>query len=164
MFSNYFFRYQKLSKKWDLLLIFEKFCQYVGISKTSSEKFDCRTSRICWKITKILKNVQKIHALLFVFETPDNGKNRTFCWFLVPKIVFWKNHYWVATTTDCFEPIFGFLGSFCFEKHRSASWSRIGMFSELWGRSVPLPTPRNFRPSYDPGYHTMYVQFLCLAD
>ena len=48
---------------------------------------------------------------------------------------FWKKHYWVATTTDCFEPIFGFLGQFCFEKHRSASWSRIGMFSELSGRS-----------------------------
>ena len=36
-------------------------------------------------------------------------------WFLVLKIVFWKNHYWVATTTDCFKPIFGFLGQFCFE-------------------------------------------------
>ena len=53
----------------------------------------------------------------------------------MPKIVFWKKHYWVATTTDCFEPIFGFLGQFCFEKHRSASWSRIRMFSELSGRS-----------------------------
>ena len=58
-----------------------------------------------------------------------------FWWFLVPKIVFWKNHYWVGTTTDCFEPIFGFLMTFCFEKHRSDSWSRIGMFSELSGRS-----------------------------
>ena len=37
------------------------------------------------------------------------------------------------TTTDCFEPIFGFLVKFCFEKHRSASWSRIKMFSELSG-------------------------------
>jgi hypothetical protein len=44
-------------------------------------------------------------------------------------------HYWVATTIDCVEPIFGFLGSFCFEKHRSASWSRIEMFSELSGHS-----------------------------
>ena len=54
------------------------------------------------------------------------------------KIVFWKNHYWVATTTDCFEPIFGFLRSFWFEKYRSAPWNRIGMFSELSGRSEIL--------------------------
>ena len=56
----------------------------------------------------------------------------------MPKIVFWKKHYWVATTTDCFEPIFGLLRQLCFEKHRSASWSRRGMFSELSGRSVNL--------------------------
>ena len=68
------------------------------------------------------------------FKNQQNAQ--FFWWFLVPKIVFWKKHYWVATTTDCFEPIFGFLGQFCFEKHRSASWSRIGMFSELSGRSV----------------------------
>ena len=58
-----------------------------------------------------------------------------FWWFFVPKIVFWKKNYWVATTTDCFEPIFGFFRQFCFEKNRSASWSWIGMFSELTGRS-----------------------------
>ena len=45
-------------------------------------------------------------------------------------------------TTDCFEPIFGFLGQFCFEKHRSASWSRIGMFSELSGCSVIVIKPK----------------------
>ena len=49
-----------------------------------------------------------------------------------------KNGFKNGTTTDCFEPIFGFLGQFCFEKHRSASWSRIGMFSELSGRSATL--------------------------
>ena len=54
----------------------------------------------------------------------------------MPKIVFWKKHYWVATTTDFFEPIFVFLRQFCFEKHRSATWSRMGMFSELSGQSA----------------------------
>ena len=34
--------------------------------------------------------------------------------FFAPKTVFWKNHYWVGTTTDCFEPIFGFLMQFWF--------------------------------------------------
>ena len=58
-----------------------------------------------------------------------------FRWFFLPKKVIWKNHPSVATTTDCFEPIFGFLRSFWFEKYRSASWRRIGMFSELSGRS-----------------------------
>jgi hypothetical protein len=38
-------------------------------------------------------------------------------------------------TTECFEPIFGFLGTFSFEKHRSAPWNMIGMFSELSGHS-----------------------------
>ena len=59
-----------------------------------------------------------------------------FRWFFLPKKVIWKNHPSVATTTDCFEPIFGFLRSFWFEKYRSASWRRIGMFSELSGRSA----------------------------
>ena len=72
----------------------------------------------------------------------------------MPKIVFWKKHYWVATTTDCFEPIFGFIGQFCFEKHRSASWSRIGMFSELSGRSVLYNKKKDF-------CHLMYP--LCLG-
>jgi hypothetical protein len=38
-----------------------------------------------------------------------------------------------VTKTDCFEPNFGFLGQFCFEKCRAASWKRIEMFSELSG-------------------------------
>ena len=51
---------------------------------------------------------------------------------------FWcrKQFFWVATTTDFFEPIFVFLRQFCFEKHRSATWSRMGMFSELSGQSA----------------------------
>ncbi len=44
-------------------------------------------------------------------------------------------NYWVATTTDCFEPIFGFLVQFCFQKHRSDTWDPKGMFSAPSGRS-----------------------------
>ena len=68
--SNVFFKKlflpPKMVKKMDVLLIFEFLCQYKCISKTSSEKFDCRTSRICWKITKILKNpdIEKIGPFL----------------------------------------------------------------------------------------------------
>ena len=71
-----------------------------------------------------------------------------FRWFFLPKKVIWKNHPSVATTTDCFEPIFGFLRSFWFEKYRSASWRRIGMFSELSGRSV-----------YNNSDHTLLFRF-----
>ena len=38
----------------------------------------------------------------------------------------------------CFEPIFEFLRSFWFEKHRSTPWNRFRMFSELSGCSVFL--------------------------
>jgi hypothetical protein len=54
---------------------------------------------------------------------------------------FWCRKYFLkktllgVTTTDFFEPIFGFLGQFCFEKYSSVSWNRIGMFSELSGHS-----------------------------
>ena len=47
--KNYF-RLQKSSKKLEVLMIFEILCQYMCINTTSSEKFDCRTSRICEKI------------------------------------------------------------------------------------------------------------------
>ena len=57
IFSNYFFRHQKSSKQFDILLIFEILSQYMCISKTSSKKNDFRTSRICWKITKIWKTL-----------------------------------------------------------------------------------------------------------
>ena len=49
-------------EKWDLLLFFEFFCHYMCIIRTSSKKFDCRTSRICWKITEMLKTVIFFHA------------------------------------------------------------------------------------------------------
>jgi hypothetical protein len=39
---------------------------------------------------------------------------------------------------DCFEPIFGFLMQFWFQKHSSDTWNRIGMFSELSGRSATV--------------------------
>ena len=100
-----------------------------------------------WSIFNVLVIFQLILKVLHFFKWSNlsiyidkkfkNQTNIQFVWrFLVPKIVFWKKHYWVATTTDCFEPIFGFLRQFCFEKHRSATWSRMGMFSELSGRSV----------------------------
>ena len=53
------------------------------ISKTSSEKFDFRTSRICKKITKILKTKLFFDTLFLFFETREIWKNGTFCWFLV---------------------------------------------------------------------------------
>ena len=58
--------------------------------------------------------------------------------FFAPKTVFWKKHYWGAPVIDCFEPILRFLVQFCFQKHRSDTWNRIGMFSELSGHSALL--------------------------
>ena len=83
IFSNYLFWYQKLSKKFDVLLNFEILSQYMCKSKTSSEKFGFRTSRICWKITKNLKTKLFFHMLLFVFETSGIRENRTFCQFFI---------------------------------------------------------------------------------
>ena len=36
---------------------------------------------------------------------------------------------------DCFEPIFGFLRSFWFQKNRSDTWDPKGMFSAPSGHS-----------------------------
>ena len=63
-----------------------------------------------------------------------------------PKLVFWKNHYWVASVIDCFEPIFGFLVQFCFQKYRSDTWNPKGMFSALSGHSV-YSLSINYQPS-----------------
>ena len=49
-FSKNYFRHQILSKEFDVLLIFEFLCQYKCISKTSSEKFDCKIFRISCSI------------------------------------------------------------------------------------------------------------------
>ena len=38
----------------------------------------------------------------------------------------------VRSTIDCFEPIFGFLMQFCFEKHMSALWDPKGI---IWALS-----------------------------
>ena len=65
--------------------------------------------------------------------------NKTFNYFddvFAPKTVFWKNHYWVASEIDCFEPIFGFLMQFWFWKHRSDTKNPKGMFSVPSGRSA----------------------------
>ena len=56
--------------------------------------------------------------------------------FFAPKTVFWKNHYWGGSEIDCFEPIFGFLMQFCFQKHRSGTWDPKVMFSAPSGHSV----------------------------
>ena len=60
-FFKLLFWYQKLSKKLDVLLIFEILSQEMCIIKTSSEKIDFGTSRIC---SKILKTKLFFHALL----------------------------------------------------------------------------------------------------
>ena len=39
---------------------------------------------------------------------------------------------------DCFEPVFGFLMQFWFQKHRSDTWDPKGMFSALSGRSESI--------------------------
>ena len=56
-----------------------RFVDFRIYKSISSEKFDCRTSRICWKITKVLKNVIFVYALLLFLETPDIERNWTFC-------------------------------------------------------------------------------------
>ena len=55
--------------------------------------------------------------------------------FFAPKTVFWKNHYWGGSEIDCFEPIFGFLMQFCFQKQRSGTWDPKHMFSAPSGHS-----------------------------
>ena len=55
IFSKNYFQHKKIVKKWDLLLIFEFLCQYMCISKTNSEKYDCRTFRIVEKLQKYWK-------------------------------------------------------------------------------------------------------------
>ena len=84
IFSNYFFRYQKSSKILDVLLIFEILYQYMCISKTSSKKIAFRTSRIYWKITKILKilsdNKPRVILYLYPYQFSQYSVTRfTFC-------------------------------------------------------------------------------------
>ena len=89
---------------------------------------------------KFLELVLLLHLYLQIFDWHKNSKtNKTsnfFDNFFGPKTVFWKKLYWVATTIDCLEPIFGFLEQFCFQKHRSDTWDPKGMFSALSGRSA----------------------------
>ena len=67
-FSKNYFWHQKSSKQLDVLLIFEFLCQYKWINKTSFNKFNCRTFRISWNTTKILKTDQFFNMGLFIFE------------------------------------------------------------------------------------------------
>ena len=75
------------------------------------------------------------YAFIFTEKFKINKTSNFFDDFFTPKIVFWIKHYWGAPVIDCFEPIFRFLVQFCFQKHRSDTWNRIGMFSELSGHS-----------------------------
>ena len=51
-------------------------------------------------------------------------------------MIFLKNNwYWGGPVIDSFEPIFGFLVQFCFQKHRSDTWDPKWMFSAPSGRS-----------------------------
>ena len=53
-FFKKLFSAPKIVKRMGLFVDFPIFVPiYVHISKTSSEKFDCRTSRICWKYRKL---------------------------------------------------------------------------------------------------------------
>ena len=67
-FQKTVFRQKKLSKKLDILLIFEFLWQYIWISNSSLKKFNFRTFRISWNITKMLKTDQFFHKWLFIFE------------------------------------------------------------------------------------------------
>ena len=55
--------------------ILEMLFKYMCKSKTSSEKFECRTIRISWKIYKILKTVEFFNMGLFFSKI----KNLNFC-------------------------------------------------------------------------------------
>ena len=93
-FSKNYFWYQKSSKKLDVLLIFEILSQEMCIIKTSSEKIDFGTSRICSKIQKILKTKLFFHALLL--KHLKSGKMGPFIDFpiFVPIYVHKKDQFW----------------------------------------------------------------------
>ena len=84
-------------------------------------------------------NLSELVLLMHLYSEKNSKFNKTsdiFDDFFASKTVFWKKHYWGAPVIDCFEPIFRFLVQFCFQKHRSDTWNRIGMFSELSGHSA----------------------------
>ena len=69
IFSNYFFSTKNHQKNWTFCWFFEILSQYMCISKTSSKKIAFRTSRIYWKITKILKTLSdnKPRVILYLY-------------------------------------------------------------------------------------------------
>ena len=93
---------------------------------------------------QLILNVQQLEFLKMVQFTHTychkiskiNKMSNFFDDFFAPKTVFWKNHYWGGSEIDCFEPIFGFLMQFCFQKHRSGTWDPKDMFSAPSGHSA----------------------------
>ena len=69
IFSDYFFSTKNHQKNWTFSWFFEILSHYMCISKTSSKKNDFRTSRISWKITKILKTLSenKHQVILYLY-------------------------------------------------------------------------------------------------
>jgi len=69
IFSDYFFSTKNHQKNWTFSWFFEILSHYMCINKTSSKKNDFRTSRISWKITKILKTLSenKHQVILYLY-------------------------------------------------------------------------------------------------
>ena len=113
-----------------------------GISKNKSTKKIIQFSIFLWFFNKFWKSWNQIFqnwsylcTYIGIKSQKINKTSNFFDDFFAPKRVFWKNHYWVASEIDCFEPIFRFLMQFWFKKHSSDTWNRIGMYSELSGHS-----------------------------
>ena len=91
IFSNYFFSTKNHQKNWTFCWFFEILSQYMCISKTSSKKIAFRTSRIYWKITKILKTLSdnKPRVILYLYPYLFSQYSVTlfrFC--AVPMVIF----------------------------------------------------------------------------
>ena len=78
--------------------------------------------------------------------------------FFAPKQFFEKNHYWVAIGIDCFEPIFGFLRQFWFQKHRADTWDPKEMFSAPSERSEAA-----LQSFHDFFHQSFCFMFVCFA-
>ena len=62
-----------IKKNWTFCWFFEILSHYMCISKTSCKKNDFRTSRICWKITNILKTDFFFTCYLFFMKHKVSG-------------------------------------------------------------------------------------------
>ena len=91
IFSDYFFSTKNYQNNWTFCWFFEILSQYMCISKTSSKKIAFRTSRIYWKITKILKTLSdnKPRVILYLYPYLFSQYSVTlfrFC--AVPMVIF----------------------------------------------------------------------------